>query len=485
MREKLAQALDYISDEKIADAAAPRKGKKRILFRAIAAVLAVVIFLNLPFIPGKVNASEIALASGTRKPDRPQRDDYEIWEDFRADLDIYDARLAKQRKDAITAFENLKPFLIKSGEAYVNGSEENRVWSPINSYIALAALSEITAGNSRQQILDALNVSDLETLRTQVGAVWEEIYYNYEEEFNEVSLLANSLWLNEGLNYNRQTMEDIAHYHYASVYQTDLASESASRALRTWLDNNTGGLLSDKVGSASFPPEAVLTLASTVFLQSKWVDEFNAAKNTIDPFHTPDGDVNATFMNQKEMQTYYYWGEDFGAVFLHLKNGCKMWFILPDEDKTVMDVLNDSAYLDILMPWSVYSDEEPENCKYMKVNLSVPKFDVASSANFASVLQQVGITDVFDPEKSDFTAITAAEKDSFAPPVTLTGVNQAARVIIDEQGVKAASYLEFPGAGAAMPPEEIIDFVLDRPFVFVIADTNTGIPLFTGVVNEP
>ena len=92
MREKLAQALDYISDEKIADAAAPRKGKKRILFRAIAAVLAVVIFLNLPFIPGKVNASEIALASGTRKPDRPNRDDYEIWEDFRADLDIYDAR---------------------------------------------------------------------------------------------------------------------------------------------------------------------------------------------------------------------------------------------------------------------------------------------------------------------------------------------------------------------------------------------------------
>ena len=69
--------------------------------------------------------------------------------------------------------------------------------------------------------------------------------------------------------------------------------------------------------------------------------------------------------------------------------------------------------------------------------------------------------------------------------MTLTGVNQAARVIIDEQGVKAASYLEFPGAGAAMPPEEIIDFILDRPFVFVIADTQTGIPLFTGVVNEP
>ena len=41
-----------------------------------------------------------------------------------------------------------------------------------------------------------------------------------------------------------------------------------------------------------------------------------------------------------------------------------------------------------------------------------------------------------------------------------------------------------PGAGSAMPPEEIIDFILDRPFLFVIA-TYEGVPLFTGVVNEP
>ena len=309
--------------------------------------------------------------------------------------------------------------------------------------------------------------------------MWEELYYNYENQNQEVSLLANSLWLNENLDYNLQTLEDIAHYHYTSVYQADLQSPDAANALQTWLNNNTGGLLTDKTSTAAFPPEAVLTLASTVYLQSKWMDEFNATKNTVDPFHAPDGDVTATYMNQKEMHTYYFWGEDFGAVYLWLKNGCKMWFILPDEDKTVMDVLENGQYLDILAPWSVYTDEDPENSKYMKVNLSVPKFDAASSANFKEVLQGLGITDVFDPAKSDFTAITA---DS---PVTLTGVNQAARVIIDEQGVTAASYLEFPGAGAAAPPEEIIDFILDRPFVFVIADTNTGIPLFTGVVNEP
>ena len=90
----------------------------------------------------------------------------------------------------------------------------------------------------------------------------------------------------------------------------------------------------------------------------------------------------------------------------------------------------------------------------------------------------MGITDIFDLESADFTAITADT------PVFVTGVNQSARVIIDEEGVKAASYIEIPGAGAGMPPEDEVDMVLDRPFVFVIATTE-GIPLFTGVVNEP
>ena len=53
-----------------------------------------------------------------------------------------------------------------------------------------------------------------------------------------------------------------------------------------------------------------------------------------------------------------------------------------------------------------------------------------------------------------------------------------------EDGVKAASYiiLDF-GAGAAEPPTEIIDFILDRPFVFAI--TNRSIPMFVGTVNNP
>jgi len=472
MNEKLAQALNHVGDEKIAQAATARKFRKRILFRAVAAAAALALLLNMPFIPGVVSAKALARNPGSQALEHPDRDDYEDFADFELVRDAWWAARDKQAADTAQALSNLNGFFLDTSHDYLAGTEENRVWSPINAYIALAMLAEVTDGESRQQILSALNTRDLETLRTQVGAIWEEVY---RDDGNEISVLANSLWLSDRLGYDPQTIENVARYHYADIYQTDFSSRKATKALQTWLNNHTGGLLKKHTATAAFPPEAVLTLASTVYLQSKWVDEFNPAKNTVDVFHAPGGDREVTYMNRKNIQTNYYWGESFGAISLWLKNGCKMWLILPDADKTLEDVLAEGEYLSILPP---AMEEEPENAKYMKVNLTMPKFDIASSANLKEMLQSLGITDIFDLGKSDFTAITGET------PVYVTSVNQAARIIVDEQGVKAASYIEIPGAGAAMPPEEIIDFILDRPFLFVLADTS-GIPLFTGVVNNP
>ena len=467
MNERLAEALAYISDKHVAEAGSARP-RRKIWLRAVAAVLTVVLLCNMPYISAPVNAKTISEAAGSRAMDWPDRDDYKTHEEYRAAWDAYDAWRTAQDSTVDEAMAGLRDFLADSSLYYIEGAEDNRVWSPVNGFIALAMLAEVTDGESRQQILDALNVSDLDTLRAQVEAVWEAVY---TDDGNEICTLANSLWLDQELQYDQDTLDDLAYYHYASVYQKELQSSGAGRALQAWLNNNTGGLLKDYTKNAGFGPEAVLTLASTIYLQGKWVDEFNATQNTRDIFHAPGGDRTVTYMNKKLKQMNYYWGDSFGAVALSLKNGTRMWFFLPDEGKTVDDILREGQYL-------TYLTGDTENSKYMKVNLSVPKFDISSGADLRSMFEALGITDIFDLKTSDFTAITA---DS---PVFITSVNQAARVIIDEQGVKAAAYIEFPGAGAAAPPEEIIDFILDRPFLFVIASSE-GIPLFTGVVNEP
>jgi len=185
-------------------------------------------------------------------------------------------------------------------------------------------------------------------------------------------------------------------------------------------------------------------------------------------------------MNKKEYQTNYYWGEDFAAISLGLKGGSRMWFILPDEDKTAADVLASGEYLDMFIhPKNQDFSYEKERHRYMKVNFTVPKFDITASGDLSEGLKTMGITDIFDPYKADFG--TTVETDF---PVWFTAANQATRIAIDEKGVTAANYIEFPGAGSAAPPEEVVDLILDRPFLFVIT-TRYNLPLFAGIVNEP
>ena len=70
-------------------------------------------------------------------------------------------------------------------------------------------------------------------------------------------------------------------------------------------------------------------------------------------------------------------------------------------------------------------------------------------------------------------------------PAYISEVNHAARVMVDEEGCTAASYVQMDAeAGAAAPPAKEVDFILDRPFIFII-QTGDGMPLFAGVVNHP
>ncbi len=473
-RKHVLEVLDKIDDRYIKEAEdAPKKAKKRPYWiGAVAAVLAVVIcigsFLNTPVISSKA----VALACDARITERPDLDDYEDRDSYMAAYDIWKAQFDNRKAIKESAYISLSPFFTKaSAEFLTSQNNENTLWSPLNAYIGLAMLAEITDGDSRKEILDLLGVSDIETLRRQVSAVWESVY---ENDGNEISTLANSLWLEKGLNYNQDTMNNLAYHYYASVYQADLGSKRANKEIGNWLDENTGGLLKDSTDKINLSPDTVLALYSTLFFQAKWSDDFDSKNNTDDVFHGANGDTTVTYMNKKLCQMNYYWSDDYSAVALTLKNGSTMWFILPDEGKTTADVLNNGSYAEMI---SSGDDENGwKDKKYMKVNLSVPKFDVSSTVNLKDGLNKMGVTKVFDMESSDFTAITSDT------PVYITSVNQSARVEIDEKGVKAAAYIEFPGAGAAMPPEEIIDFVLERPFVFVISKGN--MPLFTGVVNN-
>ena len=443
-RETLEKALGRVNPRFIADAAAPVKQKRKALpwISAFAAILALVLAIRFIEIPIALQAEAVSLAQT-----KPQS--------------------SPDRQTTAEALGRMQAFLKESTTTFLTGNG-NQLYSPINAAIGLATLTELTAGNTRQQLLDTLGVPDTETLARYVSAFWETVY---KDNGYDVCTLASSLWLDNGLSFQKPVMDTLAKDYYVSVYRHDLKSKKALDDIRDWLNSNTGDLLRNSVETVQLPEATLLALYSTIYFKAKWSDEFYEGGNTQNVFHSPTGDTTATFMNRRLYETNYYWGDSFGAVSLGLKGQNRMWFILPDSGKTVADVLAEGQYMDMLLgDW--------ENRKYMKVNLSVPKFDVEAKKDLKEGLTKMGITELFQPGAADFSA-------SLEEPAFISAANQAVRVKIDETGVTAAAYIEFPAPGEAPPIErEIIDFILNRPFLFVITDY-TGIPLFAGSVQQP
>ena len=486
-REKLYDSLTNVDDDLVAEADGHsfRRKKRFRLLGSIAAVLVIAVVAGILLHPATsplvTNAYAIVEAD---YPETAQYPDYMDFidpgtmeidgknqEDFYAALNAWKEDRALRREYAGSySAADLSDFVRRSAVQLLSGADgENRVYSPVNVYMALAMLAEVTDGNSRAQILSLLGVDSLDTLRTRAGAIWNA---NYRDDGAVTSLLANSLWLDEDISYNKDTLKRLASDYFASSYSGQMGDPAYDEAFQSWLNEQTGGLLREQVDGLQFSPETVFALASTVCFCAKWESEFSEAFTEDGVFHGTDGDIPCAYMCQSDTGTYY-WGEQYGAICRRFEEGGKMWFILPDEGKTVDDLLADEEVMDMILTGGMW-----ENSKILTVHQRIVKFDVSSQLDLSEGLQALGVTDIFDGAASDFSPLT--DMDGLFVSQTAHG----ARVAIDEEGCTAAAYTVMMACGAAEPPEEEIDFVLDRPFVFAITGED-GLPLFIGVVNQP
>lgn len=364
--------------------------------------------------------------------------------------------------------ENLWKFYTNSTRTFLD-SDKNSSFSPLNLYMALSALAETCGGSSRQQILDLLNSDSIESLRTQAGQVWNA---NYCNDGAVTSVLANSIWLSDDIKFSEDTLGSLADNYYASAYSGKFGTDTMNQAIKDWLNEQTDGFLEDAVDTVDLDASTIFALYSTVYFRGKWDDEFRAERNSTRTFHAPTGDISAEFMNRTETFGSYYFSEDYGAVNLPFDTGCRMWLILPDEDKDIAAVLESGEYMDMI----AHTDKYYDSSKRLVINLSVPKFDVSSTVDLRDGLSELGVTDIFG-SSADFTPICGDE-------CYVNKARQSSRVTIDEEGCTAASFVEMATCGGAMPPEDEMDFVLDRPFVFVLTGMD-GQPLFAGTVCQP
>ena len=399
-------------------------------------------------------------------------DEEELWK-YHEKYDEWSKAKAALRKQPEGYADGIDTFLTESMRAMLTtGGTDNRVYSPMSAFMALSMSAEITGGNTRQQILDLLGQKSIEDLRSHANSIWKA---NYSDDGMAKCVLASSLWLRDDMKYNTTTVNSLAENYYSSVFSGKPGTADYDAALQGWLNEQTDGQLESCVEGIKLDPEMIITLASTVDYAGKWVDKFDPAQTKEAVFHAPTGDISCDFLN-KETDMQYWWSDKFAAVSLQLEQNGSMRLILPDEGITPEELLRDDVTMKFLTSEKIYKDFDN---KYAMVELSIPKFDVSCETDIADMLKGLGVTDAFDGSVSDFSPLT----DEDHLDIFISNAKHAARVQIDEEGCRASALTVMQYSGAAVPDGKA-QFILDRPFIFEIM-SNTGFPLFAGIVNVP
>lgn len=116
----------------------------------------------------------------------------------------------------------------------------------------------------------------------------------------------------------------------------------------------------------------------------------------------------------------------------------------------------------------------------------IPKFKFDYELNLKNDLQKLGITSVFDVNKSNLSGITS-EKNSYIEKAI-----HKSNIEFTQDGIKAAATTIMGGFGAGQAfdylyevPVEEIDLTFDKPYMFIIRDKETKEVWFTGTVYNP
>lgn len=378
----------------------------------------------------------------------------------------YAIRQANPMDEALPGY--LLDFAQKSAPLFLSQGGENGVYSPLSLWYALAICAEGSQGETRAQFLSALSLPQGYNLSTQARALYNRLYLD-----NEIGALTlhTSLWLNREFALQDSFLSRATDSFYAAIFQEDFSDPATGVLMGDWVAETTQGLLGGT--PLELDADVALSLLTTLYYSDQWIEAFDRAENEILPFSNADGtQVQGEFLTRDYDSCAYWEGERFLAVRLSTNTGSAMYLYLPSEGTDPAALLEDPDLLSPLL------EKDHENGPYAELTLKIPKFTISGQLDLSEGLKALGISDAFQLGKADFSPMAKGD-------LALAQASQEATVSIDEQGITAAAFTNL-GWGMGGPPEadRHIDFILDRPFLFLIAGGSDNLPLFWGIVNQ-
>ena len=340
--------------------------------------------------------------------------------------------------------------------------KENFLVSPYSIEVALNMLKSGAVGETKEEIEKVVPTRDLKISNNNVkisNALFVKNDYKSVIEKSFENTLTNK--------YNSKVLYD--------KFKTP-------NVINNWVKESTDGMIEKILDRID--PDFVLGLANAIAIDVKWVSEFECDSTTSEEFKQSESKT----LNVEMMHQHYGGGikyldeESIKGVIIPYKENLEFVALLPKED--LKDYINN---LDIKTLNNTISSfkELPDN---LRLNLSLPRFSYSYDLNgFIEVLKNMGIKSVFDPSTSDLSGMISKENLTKLGIDNLYVSDAIHKTYIDlnERGTKAAAVTYFGVKAGSMLVDETVNIKFNKPFLYMIRDTETKEILFMGSVYSP
>jgi serpin B len=393
--------------------------------------------------------------------------------------------------------------------------DENLVFSPASIALAFGMARAGAKGETAAEIDAVFHTSGwdafgrglnaLDQALAARNATWKD-WPNDEEPSALMLRIANSAFAQRDWSIEQAYLDAIAASFGAGVRLVDYIAdpEAARLAINRWVSDRTEARIPDLLQPPDVTSATRLYLVNAVYLKGEWLQKFHQEWTENRPFTRLDGStVDVPTMHQLEALPYAA-GSGWQATQLDIRGGPEsaplaMTLILPDDLATFESGLSAdklAAIVDAVEQERTRAGEEVAcaptveypgcGCHRYDVDLYLPKFGIDTRSELTRALAGLGLDAAFDPGRADFTAIHVPT-DPF-DAIYISAVVHQANIDVDEQGCEAAAAtaIGFATGGCTDTDPNVVHLVrLDRPFLFVVRDIETGAVLFIGRVVDP
>lgn len=368
--------------------------------------------------------------------------------------------------DTFTASAN--KFAMQLFSQSVSNNGNNVLISPLSAFCCLSLVANGANGNALTQIEQALTI-DIEELNQSSYAFMNSIYSSKKCKLN----IANSVWYNNSsdkLNVSPEFLQANANWYDSDIFAADFGEKTITD-INNWCKNNTNGMIDSII--SEIDPFTVMYLFNAIAFESEWAVQYKKNQINAGIFNNYNGTkANVQMMHSSENK-YFEYGNAKGFAKNYSGDAYSFVGILPDEQTDIYEFAQNMN----IQFWNNFLGSGT-SCP---VILKMPEFKFETDIiNFDKALQGMGITDIFDSSKADFSKMGNSPLGN----LYVSSVFQKAFIDVSRNGTKAAAITGADIKGESCAPIEEKYIVLDRPFIYAIIDNNTNIPLFIGITTS-